>query len=151
MEMIGPQPTHASSTVHFRQDGTQWQSRFYGVEHTFENGSRFTDWHVYGIVWDETGFTMLIDGKQTRQINFNNLNFAAYYETTDPQSPDQGPFNRDFHLILNLAVGGDMGGIGTPVDSEFPWDMEVEWVSVYTTENDPWTVTDAVPGNLLKN
>jgi beta-glucanase (GH16 family) len=139
MEIAGPRPTRASSTVHQQ---APWGHCDTGVDHTFEKNSRFTDWHVYGIVWNEAGIRCLIDGKTTRNLTFSSLPMGFY-------SAPQGPFNRNFHIVFNLAVGGNFGGIGDPVPAEFPWAMQIEWVRVYTAENDPWTVTGTVPGNLL--
>jgi beta-glucanase (GH16 family) len=145
MEMVGPQPTHASGTIHFQAIYGAWEGRQYrGAEHTFENNSRFTDWHVYGVVWNQDELILLIDGKRIRRLARTDWNTSFY---NNPSAP----FDKDFHLIFNLAVGGNFGNIGAPVPAEFPWAMEIEWVRVYTEENDPWEVTDSVPSNLVRN
>ncbi|UQA74303.1 glycoside hydrolase family 16 protein [Sphingobacterium siyangense] len=41
------------------------------------------------------------------------------------------PFDKRFHLLLNLAVGGDWGGVQGVDSSAFPAEMEVDYVRVY--------------------
>ncbi|MNI18957.1 Beta-glucanase precursor [compost metagenome] len=41
------------------------------------------------------------------------------------------PFDKRFHLLLNLAVGGDWGGVQGIDASAFPTEMEVDYVRVY--------------------
>ena len=46
------------------------------------------------------------------------------------QAPFPAPFDRRFHLLLNVAVGGDWPG--DPDDTtEFPQRMEIDYVRVY--------------------
>ncbi|MBN1412137.1 MAG: family 16 glycosylhydrolase [Spirochaetales bacterium] len=41
------------------------------------------------------------------------------------------PFDKPFFLILNVAIGGDWGGIGGIDENMFPVSMEVDYVRVY--------------------
>jgi beta-glucanase (GH16 family) len=43
----------------------------------------------------------------------------------------QWPFDKPFHLILNLAIGGDWGGVKGIDDAAFPQRMEVDFVRFY--------------------
>ena len=147
MEMVGRRPNRASGTAHYRAPHGH---HYLGSEHRFEDGSDFTQWHVYGVVWTSTEFRFLIDGKQYRRIPFTDFNFG-FYDTTNPPSPISGPFNRDFHLILNLAVGGTFDPGYLPADSALPIELEIDWVRVYTLENDPWVILGEVPRNLVTN
>ena len=46
------------------------------------------------------------------------------------------PFDQEFHIILNLAIGGSWGGI-CPIDnSSFPQEMKVDFVRVYKSVNE---------------
>ena len=45
--------------------------------------------------------------------------------------PDAWPFDQPFHLLMNLAVGGDWGGAQGVDDAAFPAWMEVDYVRVY--------------------
>ena len=58
------------------------------------------------------------------------VNGAEYFTFMNPNNGDrnQWPFNAPQYLILNLAMGGDLGGtISTPL----PAQMEVDYVRVY--------------------
>ena len=44
---------------------------------------------------------------------------------------DVWPFNGPFYLLLNIAIGGDWGGVKGVDPSAFPTRMEVDYVRVY--------------------
>lgn len=41
------------------------------------------------------------------------------------------PFDKKFHMMLNLAIGGDWGGAQGVNDSIFPVSMLIDYVRVY--------------------
>jgi beta-glucanase (GH16 family) len=41
------------------------------------------------------------------------------------------PFDKRFHLLMNIAVGGNWGGVQGIDDSVFPRTMVVDYVRVY--------------------
>lgn len=48
------------------------------------------------------------------------------------ESNEGWPFNQyDYHLIINLAIGGDWGGKMGVDDSSFPQRMEVDYVKYF--------------------
>ena len=71
------------------------------------------DFHNFELVWERDEMFWLVDGLQSNQMLLNR----SWYE---PQTPIAGqaaqhnpysdirqPWTEQFHLILNLAVGGD--------------------------------------------
>ncbi|GGM79870.1 hypothetical protein GCM10010967_09570 [Dyadobacter beijingensis] len=78
------------------------------------------DFHVYTCEWTPDAVTILVDGN----AYFTFKKEAAY------QWPEW-PFDKPFHLILNIAVGGNWGGQKGVDDSIFPQKMEVDYVRVY--------------------
>jgi beta-glucanase (GH16 family) len=78
------------------------------------------DFHVYTCEWTPETVTILVDGN----AYFTFKKEAAY------QWPEW-PFDKPFHLILNVAVGGNWGGQKGVDDSIFPQKMEVDYVRVY--------------------
>ena len=74
------------------------------------------DFHVYSAVWDEDRIVGKIDG----QTYFTQ---AIAVDTMDE-------FLKEFFLILNVAIGGTLGGAP---DATTPWPqrMLVDWVRVY--------------------
>lgn len=77
-----------------------------------------TAFHNYQLTWN--GDRIL--------IGVDNTN---YFEFVNPKTGDRTrwPFDNPQYLLLNLAIGGDLGGA---VDnSAFPMQMEVDYVRVY--------------------
>lgn len=86
------------------------------------NESLSADYHIFEVEWDEERIVGRID------------NIAYFVKTIDPSTMDE--FLRDFFLVFNVAVGGNLGG--PPDDStEWPQNMYVDWVRVYQADNSP--------------
>jgi beta-glucanase (GH16 family) len=74
--------------------------------------------HNYQLHWDAHAITIGVDGK----------NYFHFPNTKDGDNA-KWPFSNPHFLLLNLAIGGDLGG---PVDDAiFPVQMEVDYVRVY--------------------
>jgi beta-glucanase (GH16 family) len=72
-----------------------------------------TNFHVYSLVWTPQALSFYIDDKLHHVVG----NACSL------------PYNWNFNIILNIAMGGDMGG---EVDPNFDSDtMEVDYVRVY--------------------
>merc|ERR1712129_639246 len=79
------------------------------------------DWHTYTVEWRPDLMLFACDG----------VVYQIFRKASD--DVDKWPFNRQFYLMLNMAVGGDWGGKGGVADSAFDGDgqiMEVDWVRV---------------------
>ena len=75
------------------------------------------DFHIYGLNWSEDEISFLVDGEIHYQYNPNNKTAANW------------PFDTDQFLLLNLAMGGTLGG---NIDSNFiESTMEVDYIRVY--------------------
>ncbi|MDY2839493.1 MAG: glycoside hydrolase family 16 protein [Treponema sp.] len=73
--------------------------------------------HKFGILWEENKITCFYDGESV----------GSY--TNDGTGPDNWPYNKEFYFILNLAVGGNLGGQG--YDSAKTYEFLVDYVRVY--------------------
>jgi beta-glucanase (GH16 family) len=108
MEHKGNQPNIILGSVHYtgRSAGNSVTSRI-----TSTNVS--TTFHKYKVIWSPLSIRFYVDNVLFHSvINTNSL-----------------PFNSDFFLILNVAMGGTFGG---PVDPAFTQSaMEVDYVRVY--------------------
>ena len=74
--------------------------------------------HNYQLRWDENQLVIGVDDKY-------------YFQFVNPKDGDyrKWPFSNPQYLLLNLAIGGDLGG---PVDDTiFPVQMEVDYVRIY--------------------
>ncbi len=80
---------------------------------TYDYNNVSTEFHIYSVVWTEKGITFLVDDKP-----FHIVGNACSL-----------PFNWDFFIIINIAMGGTFGG---SVPSDFSSDvMEVDYVKIY--------------------
>lgn len=77
------------------------------------------DFHLYRIDWTPHAVRGYVD------------DVPLFEFINEEKGVDEWPFDKPFHLLLNLAVGGDWGG-AKGVDSDiFPQSMEVDYVRVY--------------------
>ena len=77
-----------------------------------------TEFNTYHMSWDANRIL----------IGVNGVDFQSY---ANPRNGNyaQWPFDRPQYLLLNVAVGGNLGGAVD--DSRMPASMEVDWVRVY--------------------
>jgi beta-glucanase (GH16 family) len=75
--------------------------------------------HVYAIEWSAKEIRFFVDKKQYQV--FRN----------EGKGRETWPFDTPFHLILNVAIGGNWGGKYGVDDSIFPQKMIVDYVRVY--------------------
>ncbi|WP_420581106.1 hypothetical protein [Reichenbachiella sp.] len=54
-----------------------------------------------------------------------------YFTFSKEEGSDKWPFDQRFHLLLNIAVGGNWGGVKGVDVSVFPQEMKVDYVRVY--------------------
>ena len=116
MELVGHEPEKVHGTVHY---GPEWpNNQFSGRPYELSSGDFSEDFHVFSIEWTTNNIDFFVDG--------NNF-FRVAPSTT---SPHTYPFNQVFHLIMNVAVGGNWPG-NPDSETEFPQRMEVDYVRVY--------------------
>ncbi|EOZ99558.1 Beta-glucanase precursor [Indibacter alkaliphilus LW1] len=77
--------------------------------------------HTYAIDWQEEKIDFYIDGE-----------LYHTFENTG-EGWEEWPFDHEFHLILNIAVGGDWGGSQGVDPDIWPQSMEVDYIRVYKT------------------
>lgn len=79
-----------------------------------------TAFHVYAIEWTPDRIDWFLDGK-------------PYFSFANDKTGNREtwPFDKPFHLIFNLAVGGNWGGQKGVDENIWPQRMEVDWVRVY--------------------
>ncbi|MBE8716070.1 carbohydrate-binding protein [Cellvibrio polysaccharolyticus] len=77
------------------------------------------NWHVYAAEWYPDRIAFYVD----------NVNYFTVWN--DGTGPNSWPFNHDFRIILNLAVGGTWGGAQGVDPNIWPRTLEVDYVRVY--------------------
>ena len=121
MEAKGQEPNKIWGTLHY---GDRWPDNSHsGETSTLPQGGFDQDFHTFGVEWEEGEIRWYVDGKlwQTQ----------TKWHSGGGEFP--APFDQEFHLLLNLAVGG--GFLGPPDDSTpFPSQMQVDWVRIYKAD-----------------
>lgn len=110
MEQTGWDKNKTLGTCHWWNDATS-SNASYGLNTSVSNST--TAFHVYSVEWSAQNITVLVDD-------------VPFYVLSNSSSL---PFNADFFLILNVAMGGSLGG---SIDSNFTQStMEIDYVRVY--------------------
>ena len=138
MEARGRITNSTSGTIHY---GGQWPNNKYtGADYIFADGSTFADdYHVYSCVWEPDRIKWYVDGHC-----FSNISKEQWYSAGS--KTDTAPFDQDFFIIMNLAVGGWFDGGIVPDSSFNSAEMAVDYVRVYK-EAGTWTPGDKPPVN----
>lgn len=117
MEHVGYDPGVIHATAHSEAynhvKGTQ-------VENTVNVSDAQDTFHLYTLDWSKDKMDFYVDDKIFHTITRNpNDDFKGW------------PFDEKFHLLLNIAVGGNWGGKNGVDESIWPQRMEVDYVRVY--------------------
>lgn len=125
---------HVSGAIHF---GTPHQYVSQGT-----NGSFGNSYHVYTVEWEPEQVRWYVDGQ-----HFFTANQNQWFTSSDPGDPN-APFDQPFHILLNMAIGGNFVQDPNP-GSPFPKTMKVDWVRVYQLEQGPFLgAPHPVPGQV---
>jgi len=122
MEHIGSDPRMTSHAVHTALKngslGNNWFTKVY--KDSMEN-----KFHIYTILWEPDDILFYIDNVKTATL---------YRNFTDTSTG--WPFDQEFYVILNLAVGGTMGGAIDDTIFNNPVQMKVDYVRFYQLNTD---------------
>ncbi len=112
MELVSGEPDTVHTSAHMQ-------------DHNFKRGTQITakhknptftsDFHLFALEWLPESLTWFIDGEKVLSYDNPGTGFAAW------------PFDKNFHVLLNVALGG-WGG--APDASALPQRMEVDYVRV---------------------
>jgi beta-glucanase (GH16 family) len=116
MEHVGYDPNNILSSIH-----TQSYNHVLGTQKSggMNIPTALTAFHKYRFDWTPYAVRIYYDD----QLVFTFVNEGKGYATW--------PFDKRFHLLLNLAIGGNWGGAQGIDTTIFPATMEVEYVRVY--------------------
>lgn len=76
------------------------------------------EWNVFALEWSPDKLDFYIN---------NNKTFS--YPRVEGKGTSQWPFDQEFYIIMNQALGGNW--VGTITDSDLPVQMTVDWVHIY--------------------
>lgn len=113
-------------TIHY---GGEWPRNKYKGKHA-EMPPSDDGFHTYAVEWEEGKITWFIDGEAYSTLSQKDWGNSALFS----KKAKSAPFDIPFHLIMNVAIGGNLaednnsGGVSL---ADFPKTMEVDWVRVY--------------------
>lgn len=79
----------------------------------------YTEFHKYILEWETGEMRIYVDSQLYLTFKNDNTGFETW------------PFDKQFHLLLNIAVGGTYGGAQGIDDTIFPRTMVIDYVRVY--------------------
>jgi len=123
VEMVGGQMKEGDGdsinwgTIHY---GDKWPHNVHTGDHIVASDKLSADFHTYAVEWEPGIIRWYFDG---------NL-YEEQVKWYTKAAPFPAPFDQNFYVILNFAVGGAWPG--KPDDSTtFPQDMVIDYVRVY--------------------
>lgn len=117
MEHVGYWPDSLFGTIH--------TGAYNGMKNTQKTQSIFVDnltetFHEYSIEWSPDEIMYYLDGKKYHE-----------FRKKPGCSSEFWPFDKEFYLIMNVAVGGNWGGKFGVDEQIFPQRLVVDYVRVY--------------------
>lgn len=116
MEHVGYDQGRIHASVHTKKYnhviGTQKTSSLF-------SGDCSNAFHTYSATWNPEKVEIAMDGVPFFTFINEHSGYAAW------------PFSQPFHLLLNIAVGGNWGGQKGVDESIWPRSMEVDYVRMY--------------------
>lgn len=121
MEHVGYDDDAIHGTVHTSIYNHKQGSQKGGSVNDVDDAT--SEFHIYKIEWLPDRIDFYLDDEM----------YFSYQPNKFSSCPSRNiwPFNGDFFLILNIAIGGDWGGAQGVDDDIFPTSMEIDYVRVY--------------------
>lgn len=116
LEGKGQEPNKIYGTIHFGPYAPN--NRYNGGSYTLSSGTFTDSFHDFEVIWKKDTIQWLVDG------------ILYYQQTKQSLGYHRWPFDRNFHAILNLAVGGFFLGnpdASTPDTATF----QIDYIRVY--------------------
>ncbi|WP_137936251.1 RICIN domain-containing protein [Chitinivorax sp. B] len=100
--------------------GPAWPNNQHQTKGISPSSSVSRNFHTYAMEWDPREI----------RIYVNDTLYAKYTSWWTPNGAFPAPFDKRFHWVLNLAVGGNWPG-SPDSNTVFPQRLELDWVRVY--------------------
>ena len=119
MENVGYQPDSIFGSTHSKS-----YNHIIGTQKTkgIHSSTSYKDFHVYALEWDADECRVYMDNVQYFSFKNEYTGHEAF------------PFDKRFHIILNLAIGGNWGGMYGIDEHIFPHKFLIDYVRVYQRE-----------------
>ena len=127
MEVLGDKVEKAYGTVHYGEPHAEQQGSV-----TLTGGDTFANgFHTYAVEWEPGKIEWFIDGESYLVVN----DWFTAVEGED-EKPYPAPFNQNFCIQINLAIGGTWPGNPDPgADYIKNAEFEIDYVRVYQKDS----------------
>ncbi len=122
MESIGSEPGEVFGSLHY--GGTFPANTSSGKPFELVHGTFADDFFMFAVEWEEGQIRWYV----------NNVLYQTQTDWRSMGGEYPAPFDQAFHLILNLAVGGNLPGAPDET-TVFPQEMVVDYVRVYQRDS----------------
>ena len=120
LENVGHEPLTVHGTLHF---GAEWDNnKQKGASYQTTGWPFWREFYDYALEWEE--------GEMRWYINNNLYQTQGEGDWYTVGHPFPAPFDKRFHLLINLAVGGNWPG-DPNAETEFPQELTLDYVRVY--------------------
>lgn len=128
MEYVGNNPNEIIHAAH-TQAGNGMNGQHWSHVATAPNIAG-VDFHTFGVEWEEN----VENNRDCIKFFIDGVLTATYWDPIDTEDSQQWPYFEDFYFLLNIAIGGNLGGniSSTLFDNDVI--MKVDYVRVYQRE-----------------
>lgn len=126
VEQLGHEPNRVYGTLHF---GNPHPGSGKGASVQLKQGSLVDDWHEYVLEWYPGEMRWFVDGELYQVQN-------DWFTSGGEKPPFPAPYDRDFYLQLNVAIGG--GWPGNPdATTVLPQLLKFDYIRVFKSKKAP--------------
>ncbi len=90
-------------------------------------GESIADFHKYGLEWEEEEIRFLVDDNVFFTVPMRTWGCGSVDKSENPYAP----FDQNFHILLNVAIGGNYVNYTRPDNDFSELEMQVEYIRVY--------------------
>ncbi len=120
VECLGQETSKVYGTLHF---GSTWpRNQQKGTSYVTAAWSFSAEFHDFTLIWEEGRIRWYVDGEL-----YQELGEGDWYSSA---ASFPAPFDKEFHLLINLAVGGNWPGSPSGA-TQFPQSMLVDYIRIY--------------------
>jgi beta-glucanase (GH16 family) len=137
-----------SSAIHY---GAPWpQNVFY----TKRASADVSQWTTVTYYWEEDFMRWEVNGEEYMTAQSGQGRTREGWYTTAPNAPPNAPFDENFYLLVNLAVGGGYTG-NVALDAalqalnEGSKELEVDYIRVYGKSDAPTPTPSPSPSPII--
>ena len=135
MEGWGSTPEKICGTIHF---GGAWPANTYLTNnYDFPKGDSSENWHTYSVEWDRGKIRWYVD----------NILYSTQTEWYSEGFSYPAPFDQNFYIILNLAIGGHFDGVDgiyaePAIFADGEKHFDIDYVRVYKKDGSDFAPTE---------